>query len=154
MELYPGPWGAPAGGVTALSALGCGRCGRDRSWTMPCQEEFPSALSHLQSRVPHLGDIPHCDFLSQNQLSRAAGPQGGLRALLVTEQGAVLESHLMALTQSSSWLREDSAPNLYSGFPLWKLCITDLDYTLQRSLIPQMMLLKVSHSCRVCLAKS
>lgn len=53
---------------------------------MLCQEEFPSALSHLQSPVPHLGDIPHCDFLTQYQLIRAAGTQGSLRALLVTEQ--------------------------------------------------------------------
>lgn len=62
----------------------------------------------------------------------------------------------MALTQSSSWLTEGSALNPYSGFPLWisQPGITDLDYTLQRSLIPQMMLLKVSHSCKICLAKS
>lgn len=55
----------------------------------PCcaKRNFPA----LQSRVPHLSDIPCCDFLSQDQLIRAAGTQGSLRALLVTEQGAVLD---------------------------------------------------------------
>lgn len=60
-------------------------------------EEFPSW--HLQSPVPHLSDIPCCDFLTQYQLIQAAGMQGSLRALSVPRQGAVLGSHLVALTE-------------------------------------------------------
>lgn len=55
---------------------------------MLCQEEFPSALKHLQSRAPHLSDVPCCEFLTQYQLIPAAGIQGSLRALLVTKKGA------------------------------------------------------------------